>query len=77
MLYLLQLVQALKFRKTGVDIHLSPLCDFLISRSFRNHVLGNNFYWFIRVECEDKMHGSVYKEIMAHFMGSLKQVGVK
>lgn len=72
MLYLLQLVQALKF---GVGTTKSPLCQFLISRSLNDPILGNHFYWFLKVESEDKVHGPIYARILEIFLNSLKQVG--
>ncbi|KAJ3389977.1 Phosphatidylinositol (PI) 3-kinase [Lobulomyces angularis] len=79
-LYLLQLVQALKFegvvqpRKTSISFssppshrkisHSSasqnlrlndcPLTNFLLERAIKNPNLGNYFYWYLMVECEDK-----------------------
>ncbi|KAG0635478.1 kinase-like domain-containing protein [Tuber brumale] len=57
-LYLLQLVQALKFEKirteTGPDAAAdSSLVNFLISRACMNETLGNFFYWYLMVETED------------------------
>jgi phosphatidylinositol 3-kinase len=72
MLYLLQLVQALKF---GVGATNSPLCQFLVSRSLHDPILGNHFYWFIKVESKDKVHGPIYTRILGYFLNSLKQVG--
>lgn len=59
LLYLLQLVQALKYE------HISPESDhevaqdsslarFLISRAVNSFVLGNYFWWYVMVECDDK-----------------------
>lgn len=42
-MYLLQLVQALKYEE--VSAPSSRLADFLIGRAVRNHVLGNFLYW--------------------------------
>jgi phosphatidylinositol 3-kinase len=56
-LYLLQLVQALKFEKHDTnDDSLSPtsLAKFLIDRAANNFVLGNFLHWFLMVECDDK-----------------------
>jgi phosphatidylinositol 3-kinase len=54
LLYLLQLVQALKFEGIALagersDVQESPLVDFLIDRAVKNPVLGNNFYWYVRI----------------------------
>uniref|UniRef100_H2YNJ6 Phosphatidylinositol 3-kinase catalytic subunit type 3 n=1 Tax=Ciona savignyi TaxID=51511 RepID=H2YNJ6_CIOSA len=53
-LYLLQLVQALKYenfdkiKDDGLD-----LATFLIQRACRNSYLANYFYWYLLVECEE------------------------
>ncbi|KAI5843468.1 kinase-like domain-containing protein [Morchella snyderi] len=57
-LYLLQLVQALKFERikpsTTTDASRdSSLANFLISRACMNITLGNFFYWYLMVETED------------------------
>ena len=44
-LYLLQLVQALKFTSST---H-SSLVDFLLERGINNPVLGNSLYWYLMV----------------------------
>lgn len=72
LLYLLQLVQALKFE------HISPessqdatqdssLAGFLISRATNNFLLGNYFHWYLMVECDDKSdsQGSEYRKLFA------------
>lgn len=58
LLYLLQLVQALKFERIPTDsnqdaIRDSSLARFLISRAVSSFVLGNYFYWYVMVECDD------------------------
>lgn len=102
MLYLLQLVQALKFEtptspspsssssirhsrhltrlttpttSTLADSTTLPtLAEFLIERSARNPVLGNHFYWYIQVECEDKMRGKMFEEVARRFEKRVKEV---
>jgi phosphatidylinositol 3-kinase len=62
LLYLLQLVQALKFepRRSRIenleeeDVHDSSLATFLISRASNNFKLGNYLHWYLMVECEDR-----------------------
>jgi phosphatidylinositol 3-kinase len=59
LLYLLQLVQALKFEHITTDssqgtIDSSSLATFLISRAVQNFTLGNYFYWYLSVEYDDK-----------------------
>jgi phosphatidylinositol 3-kinase len=72
LLYLLQLVQALKFE------HISPestqdatqdssLAKFLIARATNNFLLGNYFHWYLMVECDDKSEdqGAEYRKLFA------------
>jgi phosphatidylinositol 3-kinase len=72
LLYLLQLVQALKFE------HISPessqdatqdssLARFLIARATNNFMLGNYFHWYLMVECDDKSEDQAaeYRKLFA------------
>jgi phosphatidylinositol 3-kinase len=57
-LYLLQLVQALKFEAIRPDTQVdamkeSSLAKFLVSRACNNEVLGNFLHWYLVVETED------------------------
>ncbi|KDQ06726.1 hypothetical protein BOTBODRAFT_167791 [Botryobasidium botryosum FD-172 SS1] len=88
LLYLLQLVQALKFENTasgrtmrstsrsGISYDDSGLADFLIDRGARNPVLGNRFYWYLMVEMEDKDKtlGELYKRLTWSFMNKIIQM---
>ncbi|KAI9684785.1 MAG: Phosphatidylinositol (PI) 3-kinase [Trizodia sp. TS-e1964] len=87
LLYLLQLVQALKFEKTlsGEANYQTPdssLANFLISRAVGNPVLGNYLHWYLIVECDD--HGSdqanenrkLYAKVEFNFMAELVKVSV-
>jgi phosphatidylinositol 3-kinase len=88
MLYLLQLVQALKFEvppssSSSSRHHRHPrttalerttLEDFLVERSVRNEVLGNNFHWYLMVECEDKIVGKMYSKVAFSFMTRVVEV---
>ena len=65
MLYLLQLVQALKF---GVGTTDSPLCHFLVSRSLNDPILGNRFYWFLKVFNTFKIIGTGSVRIRYFFL---------
>lgn len=58
LLYLLQLVQALKFEHIPTDTNQeapqdSSLAQFLITRAVNDFILGNYFYWYVMVECDD------------------------
>ncbi|KAI9066092.1 atypical/PIKK/PI3K protein kinase [Trametes sanguinea] len=88
-LYLLQLVQALKFESTAADQRSlrsttsavsyddSGLADFLISRAVRNPILGNRFYWYLMVEVamEDKLMAKMYGRVVFKFMKILEDNG--
>ncbi len=59
LLYLLQLVQALKFEKISPEAsdgstQDSSLARFLISRATNNLMLGNFLHWYLMVECDDR-----------------------
>lgn len=72
MLYLLQLVQALKYEALMYREQFSsdeendsqslnlPLADFLIESAVKNESLGNFFYWYVKVENEDYLNKQVF-----------------
>ncbi|KAI0803594.1 phosphatidylinositol 3 [Xylaria sp. FL0064] len=83
LLYLLQLVQALKFEHISTDsnqaaVRASPLANFLISRAVENFTLGNYFYWYLGVEYDDKSHDqgeevrTMYAKVQYDFMKELE-----
>ncbi len=89
MLYLLQLVQALKFESAASDQRSSRstttsaisyddsgLTDFLIARGVQNLVLGNRLYWYLVVEValEDKMMAKMYAKVVYRFMKKIMEV---
>lgn len=85
LLYLLQLVQALKFenipnlksREPNNDTTQScALASFLISRAIQNPLLGNNFHWYLMVECEDRTSSShrTFAKVAYQFMKSLSEL---
>ncbi|KAI9291368.1 phosphatidylinositol 3-kinase [Neoconidiobolus thromboides FSU 785] len=72
LLYLLQLVQALKFEETTTEQSMSSLGEFLLLRGTQNFILGNRFIWYIKVECNDKKHGLIYQKLLEEFELRLK-----
>ncbi|KAL8780767.1 MAG: hypothetical protein Q9213_006314 [Squamulea squamosa] len=82
LLYLLQLVQALKFEKISPEdtTQDSSLAKFLISRATKNLMLGNYLHWYLMVECEDrspeqsKDHRKLFAKVEFDFMSELMQV---
>ncbi|CAJ2504259.1 Uu.00g116530.m01.CDS01 [Anthostomella pinea] len=83
LLYLLQLVQALKFEHISADsneatVRASSLADFLISRAVENFTLGNYFYWYLGVEYDDKSNDqgeevrTMYAKVQYDFMKELE-----
>lgn len=59
LLYLLQLVQALKNESLlirGDPLKEAPLARFLIERAVQSEKLGNFFYWYVKVENEDQLN---------------------
>ncbi len=82
LLYLLQLVQALKFEKYEAEeegIPESSLARFLIDRATNNFLLGNYLHWYLMVECDEKSPdiNMTYRKLFArveyYFMLSLEQ----
>ncbi|SJK99956.1 related to phosphatidylinositol 3-kinase [Armillaria ostoyae] len=85
LLYLLQLVQALKFESAASDTRSSRsvssaisyddsgLTDFLISRGVQNPILGNRLYWYLMVEValEDKVISKMYGRVVFKFMNKI------
>ena len=88
LLYLLQLLQALKFEKAASEHRLttsntsaisyddSGLADFLVERAVKNPVLGNRFNWYLTVEIalEDKTVAKVYGKVWFKFLEGIKKV---
>ncbi|KAI5861082.1 phosphatidylinositol 3-kinase [Durotheca rogersii] len=84
LLYLLQLVQALKFEHISTDssqaaVRASSLANFLISRAVENFTLGNYFYWYLGVEYDDKSNDqgeevrTMYAKVQYDFMKELEE----
>ncbi|KAL0090339.1 kinase-like domain-containing protein [Phycomyces blakesleeanus] len=77
LLYLLQLVQALKFEHMNdktPNSYESSLAQFLIDRATRNQTLGNYFHWYLMVECEDKVMGKMYAKVAYHYIKAIMAV---
>ncbi|KFH46181.1 Phosphatidylinositol 3-kinase catalytic subunit type-like protein [Hapsidospora chrysogenum ATCC 11550] len=84
LLYLLQLVQALKYEHVSAgseqDITQdSSLARFLIQRAAANFMLGNYFYWYLMVECDDRSplqgddNREVYRKVAYEFVLDLEK----
>ncbi|KAL9080600.1 MAG: hypothetical protein Q9157_000655 [Trypethelium eluteriae] len=85
LLYLLQLVQALKFEpkldETSEErlTQDSSLARFLITRAANNFLLGNYFHWYLMVECDDLSpeqrpeHRKLFARVEYDFMMTLEQ----
>lgn len=63
LLYLLQLVQALKYEHVGDEpieeaAQDSSLTKFLVTRATENFKLGSYLHWYLMVECDDKSPGT-------------------
>lgn len=81
-LYLLQLVQALKFEKYDTKEEALPessLAKFLIDRAANNFILGNYLHWFLMVECDDQgvdtnaANRKLFARVEYHFMVELEK----
>jgi phosphatidylinositol 3-kinase len=91
MLYLLQLVQALRFESmsaeqrssrsassSAISLDDSGLADFLIERAAKNHVLGNRFHWYLMVEvqADDKVSAKMYGRVDYKFQQRISEVRI-
>ena len=50
---------------------MSPLAPFLIHiihRACRSAAVANSFYWFLKVETQDKQYGSLFELVMEPFV---------
>ncbi len=85
LLYLLQLVQALKFEKISPEAaedatQDSSLARFLIARATSNMMLGNYLHWYLMVECDDRspeqgtQHRKLFARVEYDFMTELMKV---
>lgn len=74
-LYLLQLVQALKYEyipeSTANTAEDSSLASFLVIRAAQSEVLGNDLYWYLMVECESKNAPKLFGKVAYQFMKTL------
>jgi phosphatidylinositol 3-kinase len=70
LLYLLQLVQAIKFERMDKKI-TSPLVEFLIKRGLEDEILGNYLHWYLMVECEDTIYGRMFAKVAYQFLAIL------
>ncbi|CAE6425918.1 unnamed protein product [Rhizoctonia solani] len=76
LLYLLQLVQALKFESplsSSTKDRDSGLADFLVERGAAHPVLGNRLNWYLMVEMEDKMVKKMYAKVAFEFQRQLNE----
>ncbi|CAM1502259.1 Fc.00g042430.m01.CDS01 [Cosmosporella sp. VM-42] len=82
LMYLLQLVQALKYEHISTDsaeesTQDSSLARFLIQRAAANFKLGNYFHWYLMVECDDHSpeqgadNRNIYRKVAYDFMVEL------
>ncbi|RCH89917.1 Phosphatidylinositol (PI) 3-kinase, partial [Rhizopus stolonifer] len=80
LLYLLQLVQALKFEfveDKDAEFDNSSLLQFLIDRAIKNHVLGTYFYWYLMVELQDLQdlnNRKLYAKVAFRYFQDLLQI---
>ncbi|KAL2820502.1 kinase-like domain-containing protein [Aspergillus cavernicola] len=85
LLYLLQLVQALKYEDNihgdaEIAAHDSSLANFLITRAANNFKLGSYLHWYLMVECDDagpgtlSSHRRLFARVEYYFMAELEQI---
>ncbi|KAK9448492.1 kinase-like domain-containing protein [Limtongia smithiae] len=72
-LYLLQLVQALKFDSSEAD-KTSSLFRFLEGRAIKSEILGNYYYWFVSVEADDGESKKLYRKIRDSYESKIAKI---
>ncbi|KAJ5948815.1 Phosphatidylinositol 3-kinase [Penicillium verhagenii] len=88
LLYLLQLVQALKYEEHSDNdadeaAHDSSLANFLITRAANNFKLGNYLHWYLMVECDDAGPGTLsnqrrlFARVEYYFMSELEKINAE
>ncbi|KAG0236340.1 Phosphatidylinositol (PI) 3-kinase [Mortierella sp. GBA43] len=77
LLFLLQLVQGLKFEHIDSNSTESNLVQFLIERSLKNPILGNYFHWYLMIELEDLSVREMYGKVTFQYMHAMKTTGVQ
>lgn len=71
-LYLLQLVEALKFEPWVASATRSYLARFLTNRAVLNPVLGNFFYWYVSIQASERRYGpKIYQPVLRHYLATL------
>lgn len=71
-LYLMQLVEALKFESYRESPSASALAKLLINRSVQNSLLGNYFYWYMYVQSQERDYGKrIYEPILTKYLDTL------
>ncbi|KAF9571953.1 Phosphatidylinositol (PI) 3-kinase [Mortierella alpina] len=77
LLFLLQLVQGLKFEHIDNNFGDSNLVAFLIERAVKNPILGNYFHWYIMIECEDVAVSKMYGKVSFQYMKAMNPYGIQ
>ncbi|KAF9359906.1 Phosphatidylinositol (PI) 3-kinase [Mortierella sp. AD094] len=77
LLFLLQLVQGLKFENIDDNSGESNLAAFLIERAVKNPVLGNYFHWYLMIECEDVAVSKMYGKVSFQYMSAMTASGIQ
>ncbi|KAG0248334.1 Phosphatidylinositol (PI) 3-kinase [Mortierella polycephala] len=77
LLFLLQLVQGLKFEHIDSSFGESNLVAFLIERAVKNPILGNYFHWYLMIECEDLAVSKMYGKVSYQYMSAMTTSGIQ
>ncbi|KAG0299039.1 Phosphatidylinositol (PI) 3-kinase [Linnemannia gamsii] len=77
LLFLLQLVQGLKFEHIDSNFGESNLVAFLIERAVKNPILGNYFHWYLMIECEDVAVSKMYGKVSYQYMSAMTASGIQ
>ena len=80
--YLLQLVQAMRYEQivraptedgTEEEAPIGLLAKFLITRACKSLRLANYFYWYLKVELDDPVDGSMFQQVFRTLLHEMKR----
>ncbi|KAK3838131.1 MAG: atypical/PIKK/PI3K protein kinase [Linnemannia gamsii] len=77
LLFLLQLVQGLKFEHIDSNFGESNLVAFLIERAVKNPILGNYFHWYLMIEYKDVTVSKMYGKVSYQYMSAMTASGIQ
>ncbi|KAJ1735374.1 Phosphatidylinositol (PI) 3-kinase [Coemansia biformis] len=67
------LASSIEGRSRDMFTHEASLAGFLVERALQNRTLGNFFYWYLMVECDDRTTGRAYGKVVFQYVSALAE----